>query len=66
VDRAAPTHCRRTALPPTGNILLHAKPHASFQAGSGRRYSADEDGKIECNDADDRHDLIRSGCQEQR
>jgi len=45
---------------------LHAKPYASFQAGSSRRYSADEDGKIECNDADDRHDLIRSGCQEQR
>jgi hypothetical protein len=32
---------------------LHAQPFASFQALSGRRYSADEGGEIECEDADD-------------
>ena len=44
-------------------VLLYARPYAAFQAASGQKYTADEDGRIEVIDPDDARDLKRCGCR---
>jgi hypothetical protein len=44
-------------------VLLYARPYAAFQAASGQKYTAEEDGRIEVINPDDARDLKRCGCR---
>jgi hypothetical protein len=43
--------------------ILHAQPYAAFIAASGRRYTADERGRLQVSDLDDMRDLERAGAR---
>jgi hypothetical protein len=45
------------------SVIVYAKLGANFRVGSGRRYSAAEDGSIAVSDPGDVEDLLRAGCQ---
>jgi hypothetical protein len=46
-------------------VPLTERPHAVFQAASGRNYTASETGEIECANPDDPPRPDASGCEEQ-
>jgi hypothetical protein len=52
--------------PQPATVVLFATPHAAFQAGSGKRYQANELGEVEIADIEDRSDLLRAGCRTSR
>lgn len=60
-----PSSWREMVLPPAA-VVLFAAPHACFQAASGNRYQASEQGEILVTDSDDRTDLLRAGCRAER